>query len=58
MFYLEEDETGQAHLSTISPSLQETTKSTRAKTLVDKDQVLVDSLSTRVYPYLRGFWPS
>jgi hypothetical protein len=36
-------------------SLQETAKSTRAKTLVDKDQALVDSLSMRVCPYLRGF---
>jgi hypothetical protein len=36
-------------------SLQETAKSTRAKTLVNKDQALVDSLSTRVSPYLRGF---
>jgi hypothetical protein len=29
-------------------ALQETAKSTRAKTLVDKDQALIDSLSTRV----------
>jgi hypothetical protein len=29
-------------------ALQKTAKSMRAKTLVDKDQALVDSLSTRV----------
>jgi hypothetical protein len=28
-------------------TLQETAKSTRVKTLVDKDQALIDSLSTR-----------
>jgi hypothetical protein len=35
-------------LLTLPPPLQETAKSTRAKTLVDKDQALVDKLSTRV----------
>jgi hypothetical protein len=39
-------------------ALQETAKSTTTKILIDKDQALVDSLSTRVCPYLRGFWPS
>jgi hypothetical protein len=29
----------------VGPTLQETAKSTRAKTLVDKDQALVDNLS-------------
>jgi hypothetical protein len=48
------DGSSSSSLNCISP-LQETAKFTRAKTLVDKDQALVDSLSMRVCPYLRGF---
>jgi hypothetical protein len=38
-------------------ALQETAKSTRAKTLVDKDQALVDSLSRGFVLIYEGFGP-
>jgi hypothetical protein len=46
------------HLRTLSGSslsLQETGESTRAKTLVDKAEAVVDNLSTMAWPYLRRF---